>query len=89
MPGSAASAKSDPPSKRAIEPVQVAGKTLTRRPNHLLLDSGTSADIPSMVPETPEQVNVARAKNHGITCLIFLARVNELFENTFVNRRKR
>ena len=35
-----------------------------------------------MVPETPEQVNDARAKNHGITCLISLARVNELFENT-------
>ena len=34
------------------------------------------------VPETPEQVNDARAKNHGITCLISLARVNELFENT-------
>jgi hypothetical protein len=40
-----------------------------------------------MVPESPEQVNDARAKNHGITRIISLARVNELFENTFVNRR--
>ena len=51
-------------------------------PNHLLLGFSRSSGIPSMVPETPEQVNDARAKNHGITCLISLARVNELFENT-------
>ena len=52
-------------------------------PDHLLLDfSSSCSGIPSMVPETPEQVNDARAKNHGITCLISLARVNELFENT-------
>jgi hypothetical protein len=36
----------------------------------------------SQMPETPEQVNDARAKNHGITCLISLARVNELFDLT-------
>ncbi len=41
-----------------------------------------------MVPETLEQVNDARDKNHGITRLISLARVNELFENTFLTDAK-